>query len=126
MVGVLLVMLLPLFLLSLLSPFLLSSCPGMPLPPSAQAYRCADRHITWLIKVQEAAACLQMPIAPSWSFNAGTLGFCKPISLPELLLTLAYVILSLVTALVLDLLVDAETMILSPVCQADWHSRMRR
>ena len=41
-----------------------------------------------------------MPIAPAWAFNAGTLGFCKPISLPELLLTLTYVTLSLVLALV--------------------------
>lgn len=41
-----------------------------------------------------------MPIAPAGAFNAGILGFCKPISLPEQLLTLLYVILSFVLALV--------------------------
>lgn len=50
--------------------------------------------------------CLQMPIAPAWAFNAGTFGFCKPISLPELLLTLVYVILSVTLALVGGAAVD--------------------
>lgn len=50
--------------------------------------------------------CLQMPIAPAWAFNAGTLGFCTNQWLPELLLTLVYVILSTTIALVGGAAVD--------------------
>lgn len=43
---------------------------------------------------------MQVVAVPVVTFNADTLGFCKPVSLPELLLTLIYCSFSVLIAIV--------------------------
>ena len=48
-------------------------------------------------RVQKAAACLHVPIAPASAFRAYTHGFCKRGSLPEVLLSVFYSVLTVAT-----------------------------
>lgn len=52
--------------------------------------------MTQLITEQKAVACLQVLSMPAMTFNVETLGFCKPFSLLELILVLAYFIFTLI------------------------------